>query len=149
MLIGIDPLLTPELLMVLRAMGHGDELTIADANFPATTNARRLVRLDGVDVSRALDAILSVLPLDSFVDCAAHAMQVVGKPDEIPAAVADLQTIVDRRAGFPKSILRLERHSFYERAKQSFAIVATTDRRLYANIILAKGVIGADGKVVR
>jgi L-fucose mutarotase len=149
MLIGIDPILTPELLMILRAMGHGDEITIADANFPATSNAARLVRLDGVDVSRALDAVLSVLPLDSFVDCPAHAMQVVGRPDEIPAAVADLQSIVDRRAGFPKAIVRLERHAFYDRARRSFAIVATTDRRLYANIILTKGVIGADGKVVR
>jgi L-fucose mutarotase len=148
-LIGIDPLLTPDLLSILRAMGHGDELTIADANFPATSTAKRLVRLDGVDASRALDAILSVLPLDSFVECAAHAMAVVGKPDEIPAAVADFQGIVDRRAGFPKAIVRLERHAFYERARQSFALVATTDRRLYANIILTKGVIGADGKVVR
>jgi L-fucose mutarotase len=148
-LIGIDPLLSPELLRVLRAMGHGDELTIADVNFPAASNAKRLVRLDGVDASRALDAVLSILPLDSFVDCAAHAMAVVGKPDEIPAAVADFQAIVDRRAGFPKAILRLERHAFYERAKQSFAIVATTDRRFYANIILTKGVIGADGKVLR
>jgi L-fucose mutarotase len=148
MLRGIDPLLSPELLMILRAMGHGDEIAIVDANFPATSNADWLVRLDGVDASQALAAILSVLPLDSFVADPANGMQVVGRPEEIPPAIADFQTIVDRLAGFPVRIARIERFGFYERAKTCFAIVATTDRRLYANIILKKGVIGADGKVV-
>jgi L-fucose mutarotase len=149
MLRGLDPLLTPELLMILRAMGHGDEICIVDANFPATSTADHLVRLDGVDASRAIAAILSVLPLDSFVDDPANAMQVVGKPEEIPPAVADFQGIVDRLAGFPVQIGRIERFAFYERAKACFAIVATGDRRLYANLILKKGVIGADGEVVR
>jgi L-fucose mutarotase len=148
MLRGIDPLLSPELLMILRAMGHGDEIAIVDANFPATSNADWLVRLDGVDASQALAAILSVLPLDSFVADPANGMQVVGKPDEIPPAIADFQTIVDRLAGFPVRIARIERFGFYERAKTCFAIVATTDRRLYANLILKKGVIGADGEIV-
>ena len=148
MLRGIDPLLSPELLMIMRAMGHGDEIAIVDANFPATSNADWLVRLDGVDASQALAAVLSVLPLDSFVADPANGMQVVGRPDEIPPAIADFQTIVDRLAGFPVRIARIERFGFYERAKTCFAIVATTDRRLYANIILKKGVIGADGKVV-
>lgn len=148
MLIGIDPLLSPELLMILRAMGHGDEIVIVDANYPAVSNARRLVRLDGVDSSRALAAILSVMPLDSFVKAPASGMQVVGKPKEIPPAIADFQTIVDRLSDFPVKIGRIERHAFYERAKTCFAIVATSDRRLYANILLTKGVIGADGKVV-
>ncbi len=149
MLIGIDPLLTPELLMVLAAMGHGDEIAIVDANYPAKSNARRLVRLDGADASQVSKAILSVMPLDSFVKAPANGMQVVGKPREIPPTVADFQKIVDRLAGFPVKIGRLERFSFYERAKTCFAIVATSDRRLYANIILTKGVIGADGKVVK
>jgi L-fucose mutarotase len=148
MLRGIDSLLSPELLMILRAMGHGDEIAIVDANFPATSNADWLVRLDGVDASQALAAILSVLPLDSFVADPANGMQVVGKPDEIPPAIADFQTIVDRLAGFPVRIARIERFGFYERAKTCFAIVATTDRRLYANLILKKGVIGADGEIV-
>jgi L-fucose mutarotase len=149
MLRGLSPLLTPELLMILRAMGHGDEIAIVDANYPAMRDARRLARLDGADASQALEAILTVLPLDSFVDSPAHCMQVVGKPDEIPAAVADFQTIVDRLAGFPEKIAMLERFAFYDRAKQCFAIVATSERRLYGNIILTKGVIGADGEVVR
>ena len=149
MLRGIHPLLSPDLLMILAAMGHGDEITIADANYPALSTARRLVRLDGADTTQALAAILSVLPLDSFVENPAHCMQVVGKPEEIPPAVADFQTVVDRLAGFPETIGMLERFAFYDRARQSFATVATSERRLYGNIILTKGVIGADGDVVR
>ena len=149
MLINIDPLLSPELLMILRAMGHGDEIAIVDANFPAKSNAKRLIRLDGMDASQTLAALLSVLPLDSFVKAPANGMQVVGKPKEIPPAIADFQKLVDRLAGFPVRIGRIERFAFYERAKSCFAIVATGDRRLYANIILTKGVIGADGKVVK
>jgi L-fucose mutarotase len=148
MLLGIDPLLSPGLLRILRAMGHGDEIVIVDANYPAASNADRLVRLDGADASQALKAILSVMPLDSFVDAPANGMQVVGKPDEIPPAIADFQTIVDRLSGFPVRIGRIERFAFYERAKTCFAIVATGDRRFYANIVLTKGVVGADGKVV-
>jgi L-fucose mutarotase len=148
MLLGIDPLLSPELLMILRAMGHGDEIVIADANFPAETNAKRLVRLDGVSASDTLQAILSVLPLDSFVETPVNGMQVVGRPDEIPPSIADFQTIVDRMPAFPVQIGRIERFAFYERARSCFAVVATSDRRLYANLILTKGVIGADGKVV-
>jgi L-fucose mutarotase len=148
MLIGIDPLLGPELLMILRAMGHGDEIAIVDANHPATANAKRLVRLDGADASQALRAVLSVLPLDSFVDSPASCMQVVGKPDEIPPAVADFQTIIDGLAGFPIAIGRIERFSFYDRTRGCFAMVATGDRRLYANIILTKGVLDAEGKLV-
>jgi L-fucose mutarotase len=148
-LIGISPLLTPELLMILQAMGHGDEIAIVDANYPAKSNARRLVRLDGADASQALDAVLSVFPLDSFVKAPANGMQVVGKPKEIPPAIADFQKVVDRRAGFAVKIGRIERFAFYERAKTCFAIVATSERRLYGNIILTKGVIGVDGKVVK
>jgi L-fucose mutarotase len=149
MLIGIDPLLSPELLMILRAMGHGDEIVIVDANYPATSNAKRLIRLDGLDTSRTLAAVLSVLPLDSFVKAPANGMQVVGKPKDIPAAIADFQTIIDRTSAFPVKVGRIERFAFYERARTCFAVVATSDRRLYANIILTKGVIGADGKVVK
>jgi L-fucose mutarotase len=148
MLLGIDPLLNPSLLKILRAMGHGDEIVIVDSNFPAEANADRLVRIDGADASQALNAILSVMPLDSFVDAPANGMQVVGKPDEVPPAIADFQTIVDRLSGFPVKVGRIERFAFYERAKTCFAIVATGDRRLYANIILTKGVVGADGKVL-
>jgi len=149
MLIGLDPLLSPELLMILRAMGHGDEIVIADANYPAVSTAKRLVRLDGADATVALTAILSVLPLDSFVDYPVHCMQVVGDPDAIPPAVREFQTVVDRLGRFPNKIGMLERFAFYERAATAFAVVATAERRLYGNLILKKGVIGADGEVVR
>jgi len=149
MLRGIDPLLTPKLLMVLRAMGHGDEIAIVDANFPAVSSTTRLVRLDGADATQALEAILSLMPLDSFVDNPASCMQVVGKPKQIPPAVADFQKVIERVAGFPNKIAMVERFAFYERAKKCFAIVATGERRLYGNIILKKGVIGPDGEVVR
>lgn len=148
MLFGIDPRLGPELLAILRGMGHGDEIVISDANFPATSNAKRLLRLDGLTTSDVLEAVLSVMPLDSFVETPANGMQVVGKPDEIPPAIADFQSIIDRSAGFPVTVGRIERHAFYERARTCFAVVATSDRRLYANLILTKGVIGADGKIV-
>lgn len=149
MLRGIDPLLTPKLLQILQSMGHGDEIAIVDCNFPARSSARRLVRLDRADASEALRAILSVLPLDSFVDTPALCMQAVGKPDEIPPAVAEFQGIVTKVAGFDERIGMLERFDFYKRTRKCYAVVATSERRLYGNIILIKGVIGADGEVVR
>lgn len=149
MLIGIHPLLGPELLQTLRAMGHGDDIAVVDANFPALSNARRLVRADGADASQMLEAILSLMPLDSFVESPANVMQVVGEPEAITDTNRDFQAIVDRLSGFPESLGRIERHAFYERARSCFAIVATAERRLYGNIILTKGVIGPDGKTVR
>jgi L-fucose mutarotase len=121
-------------------MGHGDEICLADANFPATSNARRLIRLDGVDAVRVADAILSQMPLDTFVDNAAFVMQVVGKPKEAPPIYGLFQQAVDKHAkGF--KIARIERFKFYERAQRCYAIVATGERRLYGNLILAKGVL--------
>lgn len=149
MLIGLNPLLNPDLLHILRAMGHGDEIAIVDINFPAVTNARRLARLDGVTATAALEAVLSVLPLDSFVECAANVMAVVGRPDEITETNRDFQSAVDRLSGFPEELGRLERFAFYERVTRCFAVLATGERRLYGNIILTKGVIGPDGNVVR
>lgn len=140
MLKGINPVLSPELLHAIRAMGHGDEIVIADANFPATSNARRLIRLDGVDAVTTTDAILSLMPLDTFVDNAAFVMQVVGKPKESPPVYADFQRAIDRHEkGF--KLGRIERFKFYERAKQAFAIIATGETRFYGNLLLVKGVI--------
>ncbi len=141
MLIGLDPILSPQLLCILRAMGHGDRIVIADANFPAESCARKLVRLDGVDASRALSAILSIMPLDSYVDDPAITMQVVGDPEAVPEAVQDFQRIVNEVADAPAQITTIERFSFYEAAKSTFAIVQTGERRFYGNIILTKGVI--------
>jgi L-fucose mutarotase len=141
MLRHIDPLLTPDLLHILRDMGHGDEIAIVDANYPAATDARRLVRLPGVDATTALRAILTLLPLDTFVDRAAHVMAVVGEPERTEPIMDEFQALIDELAEEGVTIGRIERFAFYQRVKAAFAVVATAERRLYGNIILTKGVI--------
>jgi L-fucose mutarotase len=135
---GLSPLLSPDLLHVLASMGHGDEIVLADAHFPAATHARRLVRIPGVDANRVLDAVLSVLPLDDFVPHAAFTMQVVGDATAVPPAVADFSATLQHHG--EASPAALERFAFYERAAQAFAIVATGETRTYGNILLKKGV---------
>jgi len=141
MLRGIDPILSADLLRVLRAMGHGDEIVVADANFPGESNARILLRLDGVDAPRAVRAVLSVMPLDSFVQDRAVSMQVVGDPKQTPPVVALFQRVIDEVADNPAAITPVERFAFYERARNAFAIIQTGERRFYGNLILKKGVI--------
>jgi L-fucose mutarotase len=141
MLIGLSPLLSPDLLHVLASMGHGDELVLADANFPAATHARRLVRLPGVPAPQVLDAVLSVLPLDDFAADPALTMQIVGDASSVPEAVRDFTRVLTRhRHAAPAS---LERFTFYERAAKAFAVVATGETRTYGNILLRKGVVKA------
>ena len=141
MLKGIDPLLSPDLLHALAAMGHGDEVVVADANFPAASLARRLLRLDGADAPRALRAILSVLPLDTFTPTPAAVMAVVGAPELVPEPVREFQALVETAAGHAVQFEVVERFAFYERSRAAFAVVATSERRPYGNIILTKGVI--------
>ncbi|WP_414470769.1 RbsD/FucU family protein [Microvirga sp. M2] len=141
MLKNIDPLLSPELLMVLRSMGHGDDIAVVDANFPAASMARRLVRLDGLTATAVTDAILSVMPLDDFVPEAAWRMEVVGDPHDEQPIFEELRAIIARREGTGFRLAALERFAFYERARSAFAIVATGEARLYGNIILKKGVV--------
>ncbi len=146
MLKGLDPLLGPDLLHVLAAMGHGDEIVLVDANFPATATARRLVRMDGHSATVVLGAVLTLFPLDSFVEQPAAVMAVVGDPAAVPPVVREFQAALDAAEGRPVSVARVERFAFYERAAQAFAIVATGERRLYGNVILKKGVIGPDDR---
>jgi L-fucose mutarotase len=141
MLRNIDPLLTPDLLKILREMGHGDEIVIVDANYPAASDARRLVYLPGADATQALRAILTLMPLDTYVDCAAFGMAVVGEPDRVEPTHSDFQRTIDEVALEDVTLERLERFAFYERARQAFAIVSTAERRLYGNVLLKKGVI--------
>jgi L-fucose mutarotase len=141
MLRNIDPLLTPDLLKSLREMGHGDEIAIVDANYPAVTDGRRVVRLAGVDATEALRAILTVLPLDTYVDHAAHRMEVVGDPDRIEPITLEFQKLLDDLAVEDVKLGSIERFDFYARVKDAFAVVTTAERRLYGNIILKKGVI--------
>ena len=141
MLKHIHPLLNADLLHVLRQMGHGDEIAIVDANFPAYSQGPRVVRLDGADATRTLDAILSVFPLDDFTPEACWRMQVVGAPDEEQPIFAEFREIVARREGARFALASLERYDFYAKAAKCFAVVSTSERRLYGNIILKKGVV--------
>lgn len=144
MLKGLDPLLTADLLYVLRAMGHGDELVLADTNFPAVAMARRLVRLDGADGPRALRAILSVMPLDDFVEEPCARMAVVDDPDAEPPVCQEYQSVIDAAESGRFRLGRLERSAFYERARAAFALVQTGENRLYGNVLLKMGVIRPD-----
>ena len=138
MLIGLDPLLTPDLLHALAAMGHGDSIALVDANYPAT-RGRALIPLPGAGMQAALRAVLSVLPLDSFVPHPAVVMQVVGSPEQKPPVCAEIDAILREHGAGPAH--GLERHAFYAAAEQAFAIVALGERRFYGNVILTKGVI--------
>ncbi|MET0605646.1 MAG: RbsD/FucU domain-containing protein [Beijerinckiaceae bacterium] len=148
MLKGLDPLLTPDLLWVLASMGHGDDLALVDSNHPAETIARattsgRLVRLPGVAIDRAAQAILSVYPLDAFVDDPVRRMQVVGKPDEIPEIQKEVAAIA-AAAGFRGAIASIERFAFYDAARKAFAVVQAGDPRPYGCFLLRKGVIAGE-----
>lgn len=138
MLKGIDPLLGPELLAMLRAMGHADEICIADANFPSSSNARRLVRADGVLATDLVRAIASVMPIDDFIPVAAFRMAVTGNPEETPPIITEFSAIL-ATFGYRRPIEPLERFAFYERASRAYAIIASGEERLWGNIILTKG----------
>lgn len=138
MLKSINPLLTGDLLAILSDMGHGDEIVITDANFPAASIARRLVRMPGISATDVLRAVLSVLPLDDFVDRPAAAMDA---PGQRPAIYPEFEAALKEAEGRTLTLEPVERFAFYERAKVAYAVIATGERRLYANIILKKGVL--------
>lgn len=145
----IDPVLSPELLHALAAMGHGDDIVICDANFPAEsvaleTTLGKPIRLDGVDSPRAARAILSLLPLDSFVEHPALRMEVVGAPDDVQDVQKEVQIEIDRAEGKSLPMGSVERFAFYDLAKKAFCVVATSERRFYGCFVFKKGVIGPD-----
>lgn len=146
MLKGIDQRLSAEVVHVLMLMGHGDDLVICDVNHPAATIAAettygRLVDMAGCDIPTAARAILSLMPLDSFVPAPVSRMQVVGNPDGVVPIFARMQGVVDAAEGHPVQIQALERFAFYEAAKRSFAIIRTSDSGPYGCFILKKGVV--------
>ena len=148
MLKTIDPLLTPDLLYVLAAMGHGDDLALVDANFPAesvaaSTVSGELVRLPGIPIENAARAILTLLPLDSFVPDPVRCMEVVGKPDEVPEVRAAVKIEIDR-VEQNIAIEPIERFAFYDAARKAFAVVQVSDPRFYGCFLLRKGVIGGE-----
>ena len=139
MLKNSSPILSPELLKILMEMGHGDELVIGDGNFPAAANAQRLVRLDGHGVPEVLDAILQLFPLDTYVD-APVALMDNNDAENRPAIWSAYEDVVKQNEG-DKNFELVERFAFYERARKAYAIVATGETAIYANIILKKGVV--------
>jgi L-fucose mutarotase len=141
MLKGLDPLLVPDLLHALAAMGHGDEIAIVDANFPAPSVGRRVIELPGASAPEALAAVLTVFPLDTFVTPAALTMQVVGDPQAVPEPVADFAAIFTTQGMGDSEIGQLERQAFYDRARGAFAVVRTGEMRPYGNILLVKGIV--------
>ena len=147
MLKNLPPLLCPDALHALASMGHGDDVAIVDANFPAARVARqsgaRLVQMAGANATQALIAVLQVLPLDDFVPHAAWSMQVVGDAQATPAPVAEFAAALN--AAGEKPAVPLERFDFYERAGSAFAILRTGESRPYGNILLRKGVVIATG----
>jgi L-fucose mutarotase len=149
MLKGIDPRLNAEVLACLRAMGHGDVLIVADTNFPADSIARdtvtgRLLRMDNLSAAQAVNAILSVLPLDTFVDDFGERMEVIGQPEEIPPVQAEVQREIDQAEGRSRPLPGIERFAFYDLARTSYAVIQTGERRFYGCFMLRKGVIPPD-----
>ena len=149
MLKSIDNRLNAEVLFALRAMGHGDTLVLCDTNFPADAIARqtltgKLLRMENLTCGQAAQAILSLLPLDTFVDDFAGRMEVVGDPATLPPVQAEVQTAIDAAEGRPRPMVGIERFAFYDRAKQAYAVIQTGERRFYGCFIFRKGVIAPD-----
>ena len=149
MLKGLDPRLNAEVLFALRAMGHGDALVIADTNFPSDQVARstvlgELLRMDNITAAEAVEAVLSVLPLDTFVDDFAGRMEIVGEPDTVPPVQAEVQAAIDAAEGQPRPMVSIERFDFYDRARDAYAVIQTGERRFYGCFILRKGVIAPE-----
>jgi L-fucose mutarotase len=139
MLKKIPPVLNGDLLKILRDMGHGDELTISDANYPSMSTSKRLVRTDGISMTDALAAILEIFPLDDFVDSPVFLMS--PGPDKAPPLLGPVQKIVDKAHGKKVKVTAVPRFDFYDQARESFACVATSERRLYGDIIIKKGIL--------
>lgn len=149
MLKGVDPILNAEALGALCAMGHGDDLILADTNFPADALARRttlgrLLRIDA-PAARVARAVLSVYPLDSFVADAAARMEVVGEPATTPPVAREVQAEIDAAEGRAWPLVGIERYAFYERAKAAYAVIQTGERRFYGCFAFRKGVIPPEG----
>jgi L-fucose mutarotase len=144
----IDPLLNADVLYALRAMGHGDDVIICDTNFPADSVAKetvlgQLLRIDA-SAARVAKAVLSVMPLDSFVDKPAERMEIVGKPKEVPPVQAEVQMEIDKAEGKSWPMGSIERFAFYEKAKKAYCVIQTGERRFYGCFVFKKGVIPPD-----
>ncbi len=149
MLKNIHPLLNADVLYALRAMGHGDELVFTDTNFPSDSVARQTVlgeplRIETPTAADAIAAVITLMPLDTFIEHSALRMEVIGSPEEVLPVQLEVQAVIDADAGRAWPMGSLERFAFYERATQAYCIVQTGERRFYGNFILSKGVIPPD-----
>ena len=147
MLIKIDPILSPDLLFLLRSMGHGDKLVLSDANFPSYSQGNKLYRMDGLNVPQAAEALLEHFPLDSFIPHPVQRMEVDGKPDEINEVQEELINTVKKVSGDNWVIGSIERQKFYVEAKKTMAVITTSETRPYGCFIFTKGVLKPDGTV--
>ena len=150
MLKNIDPALNADVLHALRSMGHADTLAVVDTNFPADAIARqttlgRLLRMDNISAARAMQAILSVLPLDTPLQPSVGRMEVMGAPDEIPAPQQEVQAEIDAVEGQSTPMYGIERFAFYEQAKKAYCVIATGETRFYGCFLLTKGVVPPTG----
>ncbi len=146
MLKGVDPRLNADVLYALRDMGHGDVLILADTNFPSGSIAREtvlgdLLRMENLTSAEATEAVLSVLPLDTFVDDFAGRMEIVDAPNEIPPVQAEVQAAIDAAEGAPRPMVSIERFAFYDMARDAYAVIQTGERRFYGCFMFRKGVI--------
>ena len=151
MLKNISPLLNADVLYALKAMGHGDYLILSDLNFPADSIARqtvlgKLLRMENTTSAEAAAAILSLMPLDTFIDNAAERMEIVGAPDELPDVQQEVQAAVDKAEGKHWPLKSIERFAFYEKAKKAYCVIQTGERRFYGCFVLTKGVLPPDTK---
>jgi L-fucose mutarotase len=148
MLIGISPLISPDLLAVLHRMGHGDEIVLADAHFPGETYGQRVLRADGLKIADLLDAILPLFALDTYVESPLIMMAVVAGDQADRSVEVSYRLTIDKFWPNTPAIQRIDRFEFYDRAKQAFAVLMTGETAKYGNIILKKGVtpiIDSDG----
>lgn len=141
MLKNIPKIMSPDLLKILMEMGHGDEIVLADGNFPAETIGQRVVRCDGHGVTELLDAVMRFFPLDTYTDKPVMLMEVVKGDPVVPTIWEDYKAVINKYEPENCKIEMIERFDFYERAKKAYAVVATGEEAIYANIILKKGVV--------
>lgn len=147
MLINVNPLISPEILQLIRSMGHGDKFVLSDANFPSYSHANKLYRMDGLNIPQAAEALLSHFPLDSFIPHPVERMEIDGKPEEVNDVHQDLIDTVKNVSGTNWKVGSVERQKFYVEARKAMAVITTSDTRPYGCFMFTKGVLKPDGSV--
>ena len=147
MLINVNPLISPEILQLIRSMGHGDKFVLSDANFPSYSHANKLYRMDGLNIPQAAEALLSHFPLDSFIPHPVERMEIDGKPEEVNDVHQDLSDSVKKVSGANWKVGSVERQKFYVEARKAMAVITTSDTRPYGCFMFTKGVLKPDGSV--